>query len=106
MTDSFEILPESIFNEDDESQISTRSQETKDKVCINLDDSFEPIVGGPAKVQKKPKLVPSLDFKKLNHYNNVVKQAKMKKNNPKNKIAKADDFDEIESILSHAMDDH
>jgi len=102
--DSFDWLPESFFDENEESQLFNKSQEIHHDVSINLNDSYEPIAEGPAKIQNKPLIVPTLDFNKLEQYNNAIKKAKKKQIEDKSIKAQAENFDEIESILSHAVD--
>ena len=99
-------MPESFFDDADESQLLNKSQEFKHDVSINLNDSYAPILEGPPKIQNRPKIVPTLDFNRLDQYNTAMKKAKKKRMDERNHKAQQDQFDEIESILSQAMDSH
>ena len=102
---SNEKLPESFFDETDEINGQNRSQESiSTKNLVDLNCSYDPIVEGPPVMPKKLRIVPSLNFKKLDDYNRAVKEARKKKVNEKCKQVENEEnnFDELESILNSA----
>ena len=105
VNDSFEKFPESFFDEGNESNLLNKSQETKQvNHSIDLNWSYEPIVDGPPAMPKKLKIIPSLNFRKLDEYNKAVYEAKKKKMDEKKQNIENEDnnFDELESILKSA----
>ena len=102
MKESFEQMPESFFNEVDESQILNKSHDaSRNNYSVDLNGSFEPLVQGCPAMPKKLVIIPTLNFKKLDDYTKAVKEAKKKKIEERKKqhMDDANNFDEIESIL-------
>ena len=64
MKESFEQLPESFFNDVNESQILNKSHEiSHQNISIDLNGSYEPIVKGLPEMPKKLTSIPILNFK-------------------------------------------
>lgn len=102
MNESFEQLAESFFDEVEESQILNKSHDTPHNYSVDLNWSYEPLAEGSPIMPKKLKIIPSLNFNKLDEYTKAVKDAKKKKMEEKKKQhGEQDDlnFDELESIL-------
>lgn len=67
----------------------TRKFDQQTEISIMSEESYEPINSGPAPILSKPKLVPALDFSKMNKSPNIdkkkgEKQKKAKEQNKKN----------------------
>mmetsp|Transcript_27495 Transcript_27495/g.27367 ORF Transcript_27495/g.27367 Transcript_27495/m.27367 type:complete len:239 (-) Transcript_27495:16-732(-) len=79
LNESFEPLPENFFEELDGCGMSNKSFDYSTARSKELNASYLPILDSPAKHPQKPSLIPTLDFKKLDDYNQAVKAAKKKK---------------------------
>ncbi|CAI2379278.1 unnamed protein product [Moneuplotes crassus] len=101
LNESFDQLPENFFEELDNSKMSNKSFDYSTSRTKDLNASYLPILDSPAKIPKKPVLIPTLDFKKLEQYNNAVKMAKKKKYEEKMKHDQyGAEVEEIESLLN------
>lgn len=98
-------LPENFFDEMEENHLQNKSLDSSTtKTLVDLNCSYDPIVEGPPAMPKKLRIVPSLNFKKLDDYNRAVKEARKKKMDEKLKNIENQDnnYDELESILNSA----
>lgn len=101
LNESFDQLPENFFEELDKSGMSNKSFDYSTSRSKDLNASYLPILDSPAKVPKKPALIPTLDFKRLEQYNHAVKMAKKKKYEEKMKHDQyGAEVEEIESLLN------
>lgn len=101
--DSFEELPEDLFDEKEDSQLLNKSQDFVTNRTIGINHSYDAIVEGPPIMPKKLPIVPSLDFNKLSEYNKALKEAKKKRLQAKQMDKQGpsgEEFDEIESLLN------
>lgn len=101
LNESFEQLPENFFEELDHSGMSNKSFDYSTYRSKELNASYIPILETPAIMPKKPCAIPTLDFGKLEQYNNAVKLAKKKKYQEKMKQEELGaEAEEIESLLN------
>lgn len=97
LNESVDELPENFFDDLDQSEFLNKSQEYATYRSIGLNGSYEAIVEGPAIMPKKPSMIPSLDFDRLDEYNKAVKQAKKEK--IREKQMQREDADDLGSLL-------
>lgn len=101
LSESYENLPENFFEALDESESLNKSLEYSTNRTKGLNESYDPILEGPAIMPKKPSLIPSLNFNKLDEYNKQVKLAKKKRLDEKSKQGGyGEEADELESLLN------
>lgn len=101
LSESYENLPENFFEALDESDTLNKSDEHSTNRTKGLNESYDPILEGPAIMPQKPSLIPSLNFNRLDEYNKQVKLAKKKRLDEKSKQGGfGDEVDELESMLN------